>query len=107
GPQGIRVGEGHHGEVRRPARRLARGSRRREEPASRCRVPGIRLVVERFEVRLSIVVPALDEAAAIEATLAAAQPARARGAEVIVVDGGSRDATRALAAPLADRVIES
>src|SRR5262245_64410506 len=27
--------------------------------------------------------------------------------EVIVVDGGSRDATRTLAAPLADRVIDS
>lgn len=56
---------------------------------------------------LSIVVPALDEAAGIAATLQALQPLRARGAEVIVVDGGSRDATPALAAPLADRVIAS
>jgi rSAM/selenodomain-associated transferase 2 len=56
-------------------------------------------------VKLSIVIPTLDEAAAIEGTLAAAWPARSRGAEVIVVDGGSRDATRSLAAPLADRVI--
>ncbi|HEX5128187.1 MAG TPA: TIGR04283 family arsenosugar biosynthesis glycosyltransferase [Usitatibacter sp.] len=58
-------------------------------------------------MKLSIVVPTLDEAAGIEATLAAVQPARRAGAEVIVVDGGSSDATRALAAPLADRVIES
>jgi rSAM/selenodomain-associated transferase 2 len=58
-------------------------------------------------VKLSIIVPALDEAAGIEATLAAVQPARSKGAEVIVVDGGSGDATRELAAPLADRVIES
>jgi rSAM/selenodomain-associated transferase 2 len=58
-------------------------------------------------VKLSIILPALDEAAAIEATLAAAAPARSLGAEVIVVDGGSRDATRALAAPLCDRVIDS
>jgi rSAM/selenodomain-associated transferase 2 len=58
-------------------------------------------------VKLSIIVPVLDEAAAIEATLAATQAARARAAEVIVVDGGSRDATPALAAPLADRVLES
>ena len=57
--------------------------------------------------RLSIVVPTLEEAASIEATLAAAQPARLAGAEIVVADGGSADATRALAAPLADRVIEA
>jgi rSAM/selenodomain-associated transferase 2 len=56
---------------------------------------------------ISIVVPALDEAAGIEACLAPLQALRARGAEVIVVDGGSRDATRSLAAPLADLVFES
>ena len=58
-------------------------------------------------MKLSIVIPTLDEAAAIEATLAALAPARARGAEVVVSDGGSRDATRSLAAPLADRVVEA
>jgi rSAM/selenodomain-associated transferase 2 len=56
---------------------------------------------------ISIIVPVLDEAGAIEATLGAMQAMRARGVEVIVVDGGSTDATRQLAAPLADRVIES
>jgi rSAM/selenodomain-associated transferase 2 len=56
---------------------------------------------------ISIIVPALDEAAGIERTLAALQPLRSRGAEVIVVDGGSRDATRELARPLADRVLEA
>jgi rSAM/selenodomain-associated transferase 2 len=55
--------------------------------------------------RLSIVVPALDEAAGITAALQALQPLRARGAELIVVDGGSRDGTPALAAPLADAVL--
>lgn len=55
--------------------------------------------------RLSIIVPALDEAAGIAECLAALQPLRARGAEVIVVDGGSADATKALAEPLADRVL--
>lgn len=54
--------------------------------------------------RLSIVVPVLDEAAGIEATLAALGPLRARGAEVVVVDGGSRDDTVARARALADRV---
>ena len=54
---------------------------------------------------ISIIVPALDEAEGIERTLTALQALRARGAEVIVVDGGSRDATKALAAPLVDSVL--
>jgi rSAM/selenodomain-associated transferase 2 len=54
---------------------------------------------------VSIIVPVLDEARAIEAALAPLQAWRAAGAEVVVVDGGSRDATRALAAPFADRVL--
>src|ERR1700675_1159091 len=58
-------------------------------------------------LRLSIIVPVLDEAAGIEAALAALQPLRAAGHEVIVVDGGSGDATRRLAAPWGDRVIEA
>jgi rSAM/selenodomain-associated transferase 2 len=55
---------------------------------------------------LSIVVPALNEADGIVATLQALAPLRARGAEVIVVDGGSRDDTAALARPWADRMID-
>jgi rSAM/selenodomain-associated transferase 2 len=55
--------------------------------------------------RLSVVVPTLDEAAGIEATLRRLQPLRARGHEVVVADGGSRDGTAATAAPLADRVV--
>ncbi|GAB6044043.1 TIGR04283 family arsenosugar biosynthesis glycosyltransferase [Endothiovibrio diazotrophicus] len=55
--------------------------------------------------RISIVVPALNEAAGIGAALAALAPLRAAGHEVIVVDGGSEDGTGALAAPLADRVV--
>jgi rSAM/selenodomain-associated transferase 2 len=54
-------------------------------------------------MRLSIVVPALEEAASITATLSALQPLRAQGHEVIVVDGGSRDATLLIARLLADR----
>ena len=56
---------------------------------------------------LSIIVPTLDEAAGIAATLDALAPLRARGCEVVVVDGGSRDGTAALAAPRADRVVMS
>lgn len=56
-------------------------------------------------MKLSIVVPTLDEAGRIAAALAPLQPLRRAGHEVIVVDGGSRDATIALARPLADRVL--
>ena len=55
--------------------------------------------------KLSIIMPVLDEAANIEAALAALAPYRARGVEIIVVDGGSSDGTADLARPLADRVI--
>jgi rSAM/selenodomain-associated transferase 2 len=54
---------------------------------------------------LTIVIPVLDEAAIIVASLQALAPLRARGVEIIVVDGGSRDGTPRLAEPLADRVI--
>ncbi|MBV9109823.1 MAG: TIGR04283 family arsenosugar biosynthesis glycosyltransferase [Gemmatimonadetes bacterium] len=56
---------------------------------------------------LSIVIPTLNEAAGVEATLAALQPLRARGCEVIVADGGSTDGTPELAHPHADRVVMS
>ena len=56
-------------------------------------------------MRLSIIIPVLDEEAEIAHVLAALAPLRSRGVETIVVDGGSRDRTVALAAPLADRLI--
>ncbi|MGN8158008.1 TIGR04283 family arsenosugar biosynthesis glycosyltransferase [Salinisphaera sp. SWV1] len=56
---------------------------------------------------LSIIVPALDEAAGIAAALQSLAGLRRRGAEVIVVDGGSADDTLAQAAPLADRTLRS
>jgi rSAM/selenodomain-associated transferase 2 len=55
--------------------------------------------------RLSIIVPVINEEAGIAAALQALVPLRARGAEVIVVDGGSADRTAALAEPLCDRLI--
>ena len=54
---------------------------------------------------ISIVMPVLNEAAGIVPTLAALAPLRARGVEVIVVDGGSSDDTVALATPWADCVL--
>lgn len=56
---------------------------------------------------LSVVVPTLDEAGVVAGTLAPLQALRARGHEVIVVDGGSTDGTPERAAPLADRVVRS
>jgi rSAM/selenodomain-associated transferase 2/rSAM/selenodomain-associated transferase 1 len=58
-------------------------------------------------VKLAIVVPVLDEAAGIADALRALAPLRRAGHEVIVVDGGSRDDTVALAREHADRVLAS
>jgi glycosyltransferase involved in cell wall biosynthesis len=55
--------------------------------------------------RLAIIVPVLDEEAGIAATLESLSALRARGAEVIVVDGSSRDRTVEIARPLCDRLI--
>jgi len=56
-------------------------------------------------VKLSIVIPALDEAAIIRRSLEALLPLRVRGHEVIVVDGGSGDGTPEIARLLCDRVV--
>ena len=58
-------------------------------------------------MRLSVIVPALDEAEGIAATLQTLAPLRADGHEVIVVDGGSTDATASIATGFADRVIQA
>ena len=55
---------------------------------------------------LSIIIPTLNEADGIADVLESLATLRERGAEVIVADGGSDDATIEIAAPLADRVIE-
>lgn len=54
---------------------------------------------------VSVIVPTRNEAACIASTLASLQSLRARGHEVIVVDGQSTDATRTLAEPLCDQLI--
>ncbi|MGJ7459892.1 TIGR04283 family arsenosugar biosynthesis glycosyltransferase [Halomonas sp. MA07-2] len=56
---------------------------------------------------LSLIMPVLDEASTIAATLDFLQPLIQRGVEVIVVDGGSHDDTAALAAPLCTRVVDA
>jgi rSAM/selenodomain-associated transferase 2 len=54
---------------------------------------------------LSIIIPMLNEGALVAASLIRLAPLRGRGAEVIVVDGGSDDGSAGLAAPIADQVI--
>ena len=48
-------------------------------------------------LRLSVVIPALNEAAGIQAALQALAPLVARGAQIIVADSGSQDGTAGLA----------
>lgn len=57
--------------------------------------------------RVSIVLPCLNEAAAIVSTLQPLQSLRELGCEIILCDGGSDDNTVALAAPWVDQLITS
>jgi rSAM/selenodomain-associated transferase 2 len=57
--------------------------------------------------RLSIIMPVLDEGEGIAAALDALSPLRALGVEVIVVDGGSHDATIQRARLRADHVVKA
>ena len=57
--------------------------------------------------RISIILPALNEAAIIVDALRALQPLRERACEVVVADGGSSDATPELARALADVLLET
>jgi rSAM/selenodomain-associated transferase 2/rSAM/selenodomain-associated transferase 1 len=54
---------------------------------------------------LRIVMPVSNEGGTLAARLMALAPLRARGAEVVVVDGGSTDDTWAMASALADQVL--
>lgn len=54
--------------------------------------------------KISIIMPVLNEAGLLGASLAALKPLRMTGHELIVVDGGSTDASRALAEKFADRL---
>lgn len=56
-------------------------------------------------MKVSVVVPALDEEARLSDALVPLARLRDAGHEVIVVDGGSRDRTRDIADTLADRVL--
>ena len=56
---------------------------------------------------VSIIVPVFNEADSIEGFLSAVRASCTRRAEIIVVDGGSTDATASLARPLCDFMVES
>lgn len=58
-------------------------------------------------MKLSFIIPVLNEAENIQQILLPMLAQRNNGHEVIIVDGGSHDNTVALSRPLADRVIES
>lgn len=57
-------------------------------------------------MRISIIIPTLNEASGILPQLTALQPLRPE-CEMIIADGGSKDATQRLAGPMVDRIIIS
>src|SRR5688572_2397798 len=71
------------------------------------RIDGGHRVTPMAKPALSIIIPALNEATTIAATLTALQPVRRRGAEIVVVDGGSDDEAITIATPLANHVISA
>jgi len=58
-------------------------------------------------MKISIVIPVLNEAVLVVQNLPALQPLRAAGHELILVDGGSDDATVSLSEPFVDQTIRS
>lgn len=56
---------------------------------------------------LSLIVPCLNESSILQERLTALQRLRQAGHELILVDGGSGDGSRALAAPLVDQLLDS
>jgi len=58
-------------------------------------------------MRISIIIPVLNEAEHIDSTLTCLEPLRQQDHEVIVVDGGSQDETVELASRRADKVIQT
>jgi rSAM/selenodomain-associated transferase 2 len=56
---------------------------------------------------ISIIVPVLNEATALPSCLQALQPLRRQDCELLVVDGGSTDASVTIAHALADRVLQT
>ncbi len=64
-------------------------------------------VDKRTEIKVSIIIPTLNEATQIQSSLEALQQYRQAGHELIISDGGSSDDTTSLCAPLADKILNS
>ncbi|HYE35072.1 TIGR04283 family arsenosugar biosynthesis glycosyltransferase [Methylocaldum sp.] len=60
-----------------------------------------------MKIRLSIIIPVLNEASVITEALTRLQPLRNQGTEVVVVDGGSTDGSQNLALELASRFVRT
>lgn len=58
-------------------------------------------------MKVSIIIPVLNEAEHIADTLESLEPYRRKGHEIIVIDGGSHDDTVSISAQYADRVLHS
>lgn len=58
-------------------------------------------------MKLSIIIPVLNEAGVLESNLEKLQWIRHLGHDIVVADGGSQDQTAALAEPLVDQVVSS
>ncbi len=56
-------------------------------------------------MKISVIIPTLNEAANIASVLNDLQPLRHRGHEIVVIDGGSRDDTVAIVKPLSDHCL--
>ncbi len=70
-------------------------------------MPGADRVEAADPVKISIIIPVLNEQDTLPGLLKCLQSARARGHEVLLVDGGSEDDTLARAQGLVDRVVRS
>jgi rSAM/selenodomain-associated transferase 2 len=57
-------------------------------------------------LRISVIIPVLNEATTLEDFLKPLQRWRCAGHELIVVDGGSEDGSKRIAAPLTDRLLD-
>ncbi|MDM8565948.1 TIGR04283 family arsenosugar biosynthesis glycosyltransferase [Candidatus Halobeggiatoa sp. HSG11] len=60
-----------------------------------------------FDLKISVIIPTLNEQAVIVENLLVLQSLRKVGHELIVVDGGSDDDTYQMAIPLADKILRS
>ncbi len=58
-------------------------------------------------MKLSVIIPTLNEASGIVSTLMPLQSWREQGHEIIIADGGSQDKTLSLAQPLSDNIINA